>query len=345
MRPVRLHDSWSDERAAVVGQRVKRVLRQRQRATRVLATMAAIAVVAGGAVALHVSQRTDARLVHFRDGSTASGGVLTTLVDRDDEIRVRLDSGSAEFEVVKRPGRTFRVEVPHVAVEVVGTHFTVSRAAASVTVAVSEGRVHVRTAGESVELTAGQQREFALIGESASVPAASRPVVSGEAAEAPVEAPPSAKSTTGADWRAYANHGEYERAQAVLKPGNVRDEPKDLLLASDVARLSGHSEQARVYLQQLLDRHPKDRRAPLAAFTLGRVLLEELGWPREAAGAFARARALDPSGPLAEDSLAREVESWSRAGDGDRARAAAELYLQSYPHGQRTLAVRKHGGL
>jgi len=47
------------------------------------------------------------------------------------------------------------------------------------------------------------------------------------------------------------------------------------------------------------------RRAPLAAFTLGRMLLMELANPTEAAGAFAEARRLSPHGPLAEAALAK----------------------------------------
>jgi len=50
-----------------------------------------------------------------------------------------------------------------------------------------------------------------------------------------------------------------------------------------------------------------------AAFTLGRVLLDELGRPSEAVDAFPLARS--SGGPLAEDALAREVEALSRAGE------------------------------
>ena len=119
------------------------------------------------------------------------------------------------------------------------------------------------------------------------------------------------------------------------------DNPRDLLLAADVARLSHHSGQAVTPLRRLLASFPGDPRAPLAAFTLGRVLLDELGRPREAAEAFARAR----SGAMAEDALAREVEAWSRAGDSATARTRAELYLQLYPKGRRDRSVRRYGGL
>jgi transmembrane sensor len=120
---------------------------------------------------------------------------------------------------------------------------------------------------------------------------------------------------------------------------------EDLLLAGDVARLSGHADAAVAQLSRAMARHPDDPRAPLAAFTLGRVQLEDLGSPREAAHAFARARELAPGGPLAEDALAREVEAWSRAGETETARARALAYTRRYPDGHRTHAVRRFGGL
>jgi hypothetical protein len=75
------------------------------------------------------------------------------------------------------------------------------------------------------------------------------------------------------------------------------------------------SRQAIPYLRRLLRDHPGDARAPLAAFTLGRILLAELGQPTEAADAFALARRLAPRGPMASHALAREVEAAARGGD------------------------------
>jgi transmembrane sensor len=94
-----------------------------------------------------------------------------------------------------------------------------------------------------------------------------------------------------------------------------------------------------------LREHAADARAPLAAFTLGRVLLTELHRPREAAAAFASARALAPSGAFAEDALAREVEAWAKAGEVAQARARAEEYLRLYSRGRRADVVKVLGGL
>jgi transmembrane sensor len=113
-----------------------------------------------------------------------------------------------------------------------------------------------------------------------------------------------------------------------------------LLAAADEARLAGRTEDGATLLERLVREHAGDTRAPVAAFSLGRLLLRELRRPEEAARAFARTRALAPNGPLAEDALAREVEAWTAAGAHDRARARADEYLRLYPAGRRTQAVR-----
>jgi transmembrane sensor len=142
-----------------------------------------------------------------------------------------------------------------------------------------------------------------------------------------------------------AEDGDYEAAYAELLLSGVRDNPGDLLLAADVARLSTHPDRAAQYLRKVLQRHATDSRAPLAAFTLGRILLDQLGRPHEAAEAFARTRRMAPSGALAQDALAREVESLARAGDEVRARERAEEYLSAYPEGRRRTAVRRYAGI
>src|SRR5207247_8183413 len=102
---------------------------------------------------------------------------------------------------------------------------------------------------------------------------------------APIPADP--PMPAAADWRALAHGGDFDSAYAALKKATVRDDAKELFLASDVARLSGHPEEALAPLRQLASRHREDERAPLAIFTTGRILLEDLGRPREAAEEFA----------------------------------------------------------
>jgi transmembrane sensor len=131
----------------------------------------------------------------------------------------------------------------------------------------------------------------------------------------------------------------------VAVPGMADHSAEDLMLAADAARLSGHPAEAIPYLQKLLREHASDARAPLAAFTMGRIQLAQLARPAEAADAFALARRLAPDGALAADALAREVEAAEGAGDAARARARAQEYVSMYPSGRRAEAVRRAGGL
>jgi transmembrane sensor len=146
-------------------------------------------------------------------------------------------------------------------------------------------------------------------------------------------------------WRDLAHDGEYDRAYAALQhTGPVRDQTEELLLAADVARLSHHPMDALAPLRQVVRDHARDPRASLAAFTLGRVLLDELGRPAEAAASFGDAVRLAPDGPMTEDAIAREVEALSRAGD-PAAHQLAEDYVARYPQGRKLRSVRRFGGL
>ena len=146
-------------------------------------------------------------------------------------------------------------------------------------------------------------------------------------------------------WSDLARVGEYDKAyEALTKAPPLRDIPDELLLAADVKRLSHHADEAVAPLRQVVRDHASDPRAPLAAFTLGRVLLE-LRRASEAAEAFTNAHALAPDGPLAEDAFAREVEARSLAGDTNGARRSAEDYVRRFPAGRKLKSVRRWGGL
>ncbi|HET9931892.1 MAG TPA: FecR domain-containing protein [Polyangiaceae bacterium] len=277
-------------------------------------------------------------------------------------VRVRLEAGGAHFDVAHVEGRHFQVQARDVLVTVLGTAFSVAVESGGVRVEVERGRVDVGFDGQHRILGAGE-RIFASegafrTGQSAPRSAASAEVPAIEpvppvepSSEAPNSNAPSTRRAPAAapsSWRTLAQDGDYrsafERMQAEGSNA-VRDEPGDLLFAADVARLSGHAALALPLLERVLRGHPHDSRAPLAAFTLGRTLLDSLGRPREAADAFGKARRLSPNGALAQDALAREVESWSRAGESVVARQRALEYLERYPGGRREKAVRYHGGL
>jgi len=119
----------------------------------------------------------------------------------------------------------------------------------------------------------------------------------------------------------------------------ARDDVAPLLQSADDARATGHPELAVAPLRKIIAEHASDSRAGLAAFTLGRVLLDELNRPKEAADAFATARA--HGGPMAADALGREVVARSRAGEPSRASELAGEYLRLYPRGDRAREVER----
>ena len=247
----------------------------------------------------------------------------------DIRVVVALAGGGARFDVPVRGARQFRAEFGAFAVETRGAVFRMEIALRQIEVITERGEVSVRRSGERRIVAAGQSRIFPL-------GAASEPASSDSLPAAPEPS----------TWRDDADRGDFTAAWGTLgRTAGSLERMDDLLLAGDIARLSGHPDAAVALFARAFALHPDDPRAPLAAFTLGRVQLEELGAPRDAALAFSRAFALAPEGPLAEDALAREVEAWSRCGELSTARAKAMQYVQHYPNGRRVRAVRRFGGL
>jgi transmembrane sensor len=297
------------------------------------------------------------------DGSVVTPlGQGSRLVARrvsESDVVVALAGGGARFDVPERKARRFRAELGALALETHGAAFRVQvgRRQGQVEVAAERGEVSARVGQEAHIVAAGETRAFSIAARDDAAP-----VARGE---------PPAVSAPPASWRDDAARGDYAAAWAALAALRAPVDPtgasaprpagepvgvpipllasletmEDLQLAADVARLSGHAGAAVAPLARALELHAGDPRAPLVAFTLGRVHLEDLGAPRDAALAFARARTLAPDGPLAEDALAREVEAWSRAGETGTARVQALIYTQRYPQGRRVHAVRRFGGL
>ena len=272
--------------------------------------------------------------VVMADGSRVTFLVAGTELTQSgkDGRRSTLVRGAARFDVVHDPSLPFRVTAGSVVIEDVGTVFTIQLSNNAVNdavthVGVESGSVSVRGSGRETTLEAGDSEDFVALAPSSAPSSSPRP--------APAR-PPS--------WKKLAQAGDYDRAYALMQgPGNtVRDDPEELLLAADSARLTGHTDRAVPLLRQLIARFPSDSRASLAAFTLGRVLLDDLDQPRDAATAFRTASRY--GGPLEEDALAREVEAWSRAGDRASAKEAAQRFLATYPNGRRAAQVRRLTG-
>ncbi|HEY4105182.1 MAG TPA: FecR domain-containing protein [Polyangiaceae bacterium] len=333
-------------------------------------TGAALALAAGvalGWTGLHgheiaekapIVQLSQERTVRFSDGSTVhllDANTDVSIVEaRPERIVSALDHGAATFEVTHVDGRVFRVQAGQVIVEAIGTVFTVDRRDGAVRVSVGRGRVRVDFGTGSSELAVGQSGTFPPPSSVAT------PSVAPASDVAPSTAPSTASSASAASganlgsnsnskssWKELARAGKSNEAYRALValPEAELNSAEALLLAADTARLAGHARDAVPYLSRVLRDYKGDPRAPLAAFSLGRVLLNSLGRPGEAAGYFEKARVLSREPSLAEDALAREVEALARAGQADAARRKAEDYLRLYPSGQRSNAVKTFGGI
>lgn len=353
---------WSVERRERGLARVHQRLARRARVVRIVAVAGVVAVLglllgfgvywqrsSGGAVA-----ERDGRQVRFGDGSSVQ------LLDAHSEldvgaasasaVEVSLRAGSAEFEITPNPQRAFVVHAGVAEVRVLGTHFRVTREAARVKVEVSRGRVEVRFAGGARQLTAGESNWFPPSDVSEPPSAAAAAAAPAPSAALPAAPAPSAGSdgvSSRHRFLEHATHGRYAAAYSVLEraPDVVSSSAEDLMLAADAARYSNHPQQATRYLERMTREHPQDSVAPLAAFTLGRIYLSQLGQPGKAADSFALARRLAPGGSLAEDALAREAEAAEKAGQRARASALLADYSHRFPTGHRLDGLKGSLGL
>ncbi|MEP7048949.1 MAG: FecR family protein [Pseudomonadota bacterium] len=339
----KIEPSWGPEREHSAQLGIARRAEKRRVAGRVGASFVGLALVASAAAAfVHLRSTPPAATASlapleasssppaeaFAVTHLSSETVLEPLPDHNGR-GFELRAGGARFTVPHDAQHPFIVIAGDVMVEDIGTTFRVQYLSSDkLEVAVEQGRVKVRSQGTETEIASGGRLEFAV-----------SPL-------APEKTSPVQNVPAVSSWRPLAEKGQYDEAHSALKkagPNAVRDETGDLLLAADVARLGGYPAEAVPYLTRVVRAHSRDPRSGLASFTLGRVLLDELGRPGEAADAFARARAA--GGPLAEDALAREVEAASRAGDLSRSRELAHEYQVLYPKGRRAKAVAKFGGL
>ena len=233
-------------------------------------------------------------------------------------------AGTASFEV--RPGgpRRWQIECGLATVEVVGTRFSCVRSADRLHIGVEHGVVLVRgervpnrarrlAAGESLDVldatAAGAATERAGAG-------ATEPAQPAAAAAEPVQAERAGGTATGAGtgWRELARNGRHREAFATLGAQGIRREAKrlgiaDLFALADVARLSGHPADAVGPLQRIIDGFPSDPQAPLAAFALGRLELDDLDRPQAAAAAFSRALEMGAPDSLRDNVRARLEEA------------------------------------
>jgi transmembrane sensor len=279
--------------------------------------------------ALLLVESSTPRTTTLSDGSRIqvwAGSALEVLENDGDAFVCALRRGRATFEVVPGGPRRWRVEVGAVTVEVVGTRFHVDRRDGSVAVDVQRGAVLVR--GENVrdgvqKLQAGERLEVST------------------AQAANLEAPRPSLPTPVTSSAATAAKGSFRDGPGAASAPAAS---ADWLTLADEQRRRGDLEGAIRTLKLAVERGPDDTRGAMAAFTLGKLLLE-LGRPGEAQAAFRTCLNRSPPSAIAEDALTRLVEAQTRSGARDAALATAREYQRRYPNGRRLSDVRRWTGI
>ena len=242
------------------------------------------------------------------DGSRATlePGADVRIVDQNpSRVRIAQRRGAVTYRIERNLARTVEIEAADVIVSVIGTVFRVSVGEdGRVTVAVTEGRVRVDDGTRTLEL--GPTESVSVVATRAETPSAE-----------PAASDPSAG----------------ERSEPAPTPT-----VNDLLRQVDAARRAGDVALAAQLLRRILTAHPRDPRIPSVLFTLGRV--ERTRAPERAARAFSDCVRRAPTGPLAEDALAEEAESWLAASNTVQAERAARTYLDRYPQGSHAVRMR-----
>ncbi|MES1205696.1 MAG: FecR domain-containing protein [Pseudomonadota bacterium] len=287
----------------------------------------------------------DALAVTLADGSLLKLDPRSRIEVRDRSasgVKLVLARGRIACDVTHRPGRSFVVVAGGVEVHVVGTRFSVAAeqgaGGARVEVQVERGAVEVQgsdASGVPVRVEAGHSwsqvtRTAALDGTPASPPRAEAPDAAG-----PPEPPDTAQALVARQQAA-----EQEPPARPARPARVaasRSRPdSDARELFEMARnqwRAGRIDQAARTYRQLLEAHPRDPRAGLAAFELGRLLMDHLGDRPGAVKALEQAVALAPDAELREDALARLVGASAATQDPDRCASARARYLAEYPSG------------
>lgn len=246
-------------------------------------------------------------------------------------VIVVVEEGVASFFVSSAPERTFVVEARDLVLRPEGGSFEVHLEKARTGLLVHEGQVRLRVSQEERVLKAGSTHWFPHV---EGVSAKEEPA-SGRLGATDGKGELGGRDASASSWRVLAKKADYVGAYAAMTrhPETLGKSSAELMLAADVARWSQHPVAAAGLLQRVVAEYPADPVAPLAAFTRGRVLWENLGQISAAADAFERARRLAPGGAIAADALAREIDARKAMGQKSEARQLARAYLRSYPQG------------
>ena len=155
-----------------------------------------------------------------------------------------------------------------------------------------------------------------------------------------------APAPSPAVWLQLADRGDYERAYHALEEQGGFDlvlskaSADELMVLVDVARATGNRGRAIQALRRVTESFVSDPNAPIAAMTLGRMLMQA-GDRKGASEAFSLYRRLSPEGDFAEDALASDIQAAVEEGNWERAQTLAKQYETDFPDGRHLEQIRE----
>lgn len=295
------------------------------------------------------SSSGDTLTLDLQDGSRLTLSAQTRIrvaESRADSVALHLTRGRVDCDVVVNRSRRFTISVAGVEVRVTGTRFSVALSPSGdrVTVDVSEGSVEVRSqrAGLPRALTAGEQWSVQIPSEARVVAPAKAPA---PAALGETE-PDALQDSQQGDRDAAAGSGPPSRGDGKVRsegtaatPGIEANRSGDLFDKANAARREGRIAAAATLYEQLLARYPRDARAGLSAFELGRLRMDRLGNLRGATAALEQAATLARDPGIREDAIARLVRAYDALGALESCRKTQSAYQRAFPSGIHRVAV------
>ncbi len=298
--------------------------------------------------------------LRFSEGTSielgAASSVALERLDADG-ASVRLSNGQLEAHVVHREKTRWEVRAGPYVVHVTGTVFRVrwDEARRSLWVRLAQG--HVVVDGPNLDARALGAGEVLEVTEPVATPVDSGAALPIDEPQAPVaDAGPSPKPVLPArhaiddtSWEKAARQRQWSHALALARQGGTtrlteKLDAERLLLLTDAARFGGDTDLAVSVLEALRRRFGGHAEATEAAYVLGRIAVDQRHDLVRASAWFLAAYREAPSGPLAEESLARAMElEASRGATGPAASLAAE-YAAHFPVGPHVARARALGG-
>ena len=248
------------------------------------------------------------------DGATLHARVGAVLEQCEDPAGscILLHEGSASFEVASH--RELAVRAGSILVVSRAAVFTVTRHTAG-----TVHRVELHVESGSIDLSRDHSLPYPL--------SAGESVTLGESEPAPALAapsPPSARPSSAAMQRSDAD----------------REQAQDLWTQAMQARRAGRDADAAARYAELLETHPRDPKAGLAALELARLRMDTLGDVPGAVSPLERALR-DGRESTREDALARLVRAHAALSQVQRCKQRRRQYLESFPEGVHSKAVAR----